>query len=124
MHESDLDAEDARARLGVDQLGTLTGKLCDRGVDVVDRVGDVMHTGPVAGEKLADRRVRVERRNQLDTPVAHQHRGRFEAPLLRPDAVLEPAAEEALVGLHRLVEIRNSDADVVDSACLHTSDAM
>jgi len=38
--------------------------------------------------------------------------------------VLEPAAEEPLVGLHRLVEVRNSDANVVDSACLHTSDAM
>jgi hypothetical protein len=37
--------------------------------------------------------------------------------------VLEPAAEQALVGLHRLVEVRHGDSDVVDAASLHGRDA-
>ena len=37
--------------------------------------------------------------------------------------MLEPTAEETLVGAHRLVEIRNSDPDVVDSPCFHAVDA-
>jgi hypothetical protein len=37
--------------------------------------------------------------------------------------VLEASGEEALVRAHRFVEIRDGDADVVDSSCFHASDA-
>jgi hypothetical protein len=44
--------------------------------------------------------------------------------LLDRGPVLESAAEEALVRLHRLVQVRNGQADVVDPSCLHAADAM
>jgi hypothetical protein len=35
--------------------------------------------------------------------------------------MLQRAAEEALVGPNRLVEVRDGDADVVDTSCLHAA---
>jgi hypothetical protein len=39
-------------------------------------------------------------------------------------AVLEAAAEEALVRPHRFVEVRDGYADVVDASCFHPGDAI
>jgi len=124
MHESDLVAEDPQARLRVDQLGALPGERGDRRPHIVDLVRDVVHAGAVLCEKPADGRIVAERGEQLDAPVADPDRGRLDPLLLETGTVLEPSAEQTLVALHRLVEVRNRQADVVDSAYLHTSDAM
>jgi hypothetical protein len=123
MDESDLEPEHALARRDVDQLGALPGEIGERGRQIVDLVGDVMHAGPMAGKKTPDGRVVAERGDQLDAAFADLHRRCLHALLLDTFPVLEPRAEQPLVRPHRLVEIRDGDADVVDSACLHPGDA-
>ena len=123
MDEGDLEPEHAPARLGVDQLGALLREIRERCAEIVDLVGDVMHAGAVAREKTPDGRVGAERGDQLDAAVADLHRRCLHALLLDTFPVLEPRAEQLLVRPHRLVEIRDGDADVVYSACLHPGDA-
>ena len=100
------------------------GELGERRADVVHLVGDVVHARPALREEAADRRVLAERRQQLDAAVADPQQGRLDALLLDRGPVLEPPAEETLVRLHRLVQVRNGQADVVDPSCLHAVDAM
>jgi len=123
MHERDLEPEHAVAGALVDQLDALVGEVRDRGLDVGDLVRDVMHSFPAFCEEAADRRVVAERGEQLDSARADAHRSRFDPLLLDPLAVLQASAEEALVRLHRGVEDRNRDADVVNGHCLHRGDA-
>jgi len=123
MDEGDLEPENALARCGVDELGALPGEIRERGAYIVDFVGDVMHAGAVAREKTPDGRVGAERGDQLDAAVADLHRRCLHALLLDAFPMLEPGTEQLLVRPHRLVEIRDGDADVVDSACLHPGDA-
>jgi len=119
MNESDLEPEHPAPGLGVDQLNTLLGESLDRDAHVVHLVGDVVHAGAALGEEPADRRVVRERREQLDTAVSDADRGGFDALVVDAGPVLEPAAEQALVGTHRLVEVHDGEAYVVDPACLH-----
>src|SRR5690349_14780753 len=55
VQEGDAAVADAGPRRPVDQLDALLVELGERGLDVADRVGDVMQTGSLAGEELADR---------------------------------------------------------------------
>src|SRR4029450_10146543 len=57
MQERNLEAEEAAARLLVDELDSLGRQLVDRGAHVVDLVGDVVHARPALGQELADRRL-------------------------------------------------------------------
>jgi hypothetical protein len=82
-----------------------------------------MHPGAALREEPADGRVLSEGGEELDPAVADAHRRGLDALLFDPGAVLEPAAEQTLVGLHRLVEVRHRDADVVDAASVHGRDA-
>jgi hypothetical protein len=123
MDEGDLEPEHALARGDVDELGALPGEIRERGPHIVDFVGDVMHAGAVAREKTPDGRIVGERGDQLDAAVTDLHRRCLHALLLDTFPMLEPCTEQLLVRLHRLVEIRDGDADVVDSACLHPGDA-
>ena len=123
MNERDFEPEHPLPRLGVDQLRAGLGEARERGGDVVDLVRDVMHAGAARSEELADRRVVAEGGQQLDAAVADPHRRRLDAVLVDTRAMLEPAAEQALVRLHRLVEVDDGDADVVDPAGLHGFDA-
>jgi len=124
MHESDLEAEEALARRGVDQLGAGAGEIRDRSVHVVDLVGDVMHAGSALRQKLADRCLVAERREELDAAVADAHRSSLDTLVLDACSMLEASAEEALVRLHRLVEVHDGDADVMDPSCFHSVDAI
>src|SRR4029450_10774487 len=74
VHEGDLEAEEARARLGVDQLGSVPRELAKRAGKVGDLVGDVVHPRASLREKLADGRVGAKRRHQLQPPTAARHR--------------------------------------------------
>lgn len=123
MDEGDLEPEHALARCDVDQLDALPGEIGERGSQIVDLVGHVMHAGSVAREKTPHGRVGAERGDQLDAAVPDLHRRRLHALLLDTFPMLEPRAEQPLVRPHRLVEIRDGDADVVDSTCLHACDA-
>ena len=123
MDEGDLEAEHALARGDVDELGALPAEIQEGGPHIVDFVGDVMHAGAVAREKTPHGRVGAERGDQLDAAVADLHRRCLHALLLDTFAMLEPGTEQLLVRPHRLVEIRDGDADVVNSACLHPGDA-
>jgi hypothetical protein len=123
VQEGDLEAEEAAARLLVDELDSLRRKLVDRGTHVVDLVGDVMHARPSLGQELADRSLLAERGQELDTSRADLERRGLDALVGDGLAVLEACAEQLLVRRHRLVEILDGDPEVVDPAGLHAGDA-
>ncbi len=123
MDESDLHAEEALARLGVDQLSPLLGEADQLGLDVVDLVGDVVHARPALGEELADRRVVAKRRQQLDPAAADEHRSCLDALILNRGTVLELGAEQQLVGLEGLIQVVHSNAEMMDAAWDHAADA-
>ena len=123
MNEGDLEPEHAAARLRVDQLGTELGEIVDCRPDVVDPIGDVVHPRAAAREEPAYGRVAAERRQKLDTAVPDPDRCSLDALVLDPCAMLEPAAEQPLVGADRLVEVGDGDSDVVDPSYLHAGDA-
>lgn len=123
MHECHLEAEHSAPRRRVDQLGALRGQPRERAGDIVDLVGDVVHSRAALREEPADRGVGAERREKLDAAVAETHRRRLDALLLDALPVLQPAPEEALVRRHGDVEVLDGDADVMNSACFHPGDA-
>jgi hypothetical protein len=123
VHEGNLEAEHPEPRLAVDQLGATRREVRDRDADVGDLVGDVVHAGAALGEKPADGRIIGERGQELDPAVADANRRSFHALLVHAGPVLETPAEETLVGSNGLVEVRDGNADVVDSAWLHAGDA-
>src|SRR6059058_5570523 len=69
MDERDLQPEHPRARLFVDELRPVAPQRIERRGNVLHLEGDVMHPGATRGEEAADRRVVLERREQLH-PVA------------------------------------------------------
>src|SRR5688572_9642823 len=75
MDEGDLEAEEALARLGIDQLRSRGGEPPELGADVVDLVGDVVHAGAARGEELAHRRLVAQGREELDATRADEHGG-------------------------------------------------
>ena len=89
MKESDAAVADADPRLGVDQLDAGGGDARQGGVDVVDRVGDVVQARALAGEELADGGVGAERPQQLDVAVADVEQDRLDALRLDRLAVRE-----------------------------------
>ena len=124
MHEGNLEAEHAPARLRVDQLGAAAGEIADGGMHVVDLVGDMVHPGPPLREEPPDRRVFPESRQELDPALADADRRRLDPLGLDTLAMLHASAEQALVRRHGLVEVADCDADVVDPACFHAGDRM
>jgi len=124
MDEGDLEPEHTVPGRGVDQLCTRGGELVERGPDVGDLVGDVMHAGPAFHEEPADRRVLGESRQQLDSAVPDADGRRLDPLLLDPLPVLDTTAEQPLVGRHRRIEIVDGETDVVDPACFHAGDRM
>ncbi len=123
MHERNLEPEHPLPRLLVDQLGAACGELGDRGSYVSNLIRNVMHARASQREKPSDRRVVAERREQLDPALAHADRRRLDTLLVDARPMLEAAAEQALVRTHRLVEIHDCDADMVNPSRFHVSDA-
>ena len=123
MDESDLEAEEALPRLGVDQLGAFLRKPAELDADVVDLVRDMVHPRASRGEELPDRGLVAERREQLDAAGADEHGRGLDALVghLRP--VLELGAEEALVRVDGLVQVVDGNAEVMDAARSHPPDA-
>ena len=123
MDEGDLEAEEAFPRLGVDQLGARGGEPIELGLYVVDLVGDVVHARAALGEELADRGLVPQRRQQLDAAGADEHGGRLDPLFVDLRSVLELAAEQARVRVNGLVQVVNGDAEMMDAAGLHGTDA-
>lgn len=123
MHERHLEPEHPAARPEVDQLDPFRREALERGRHVAHLVGDVVHALAAPGEEPPDGRVLLERREELDAAVAEAHRRRLDALVLDPLAVLEQAAEQALVRPDGGVQIRDGDADVMDGPCFHHGDA-
>jgi len=113
MDESDLEAEHAAPRRLVDQLRTRFREMGERGADVLDLVGDVVHSGAAPREEAADRRVLAEGAQKLKPALADPNRRRLDALFLDARALLEPCAEQALVRVERSVEVLDRKADVV-----------
>src|SRR5262245_10752747 len=124
MDKRDLEAEHPAARLLVDQLRAGAGKRAEHPGQVVDLVGDVVHPGPAAGEKPADRRIVAKRREQLDPAVADAHRCRLDALVDHRLAVLDAGGEQPLVGGDGVVEVVDRNPDVVNAERLHDLDAI
>jgi hypothetical protein len=123
VDEGDLEAEEPGPRSLVDQLRSVVGEMTERGGKVADLVRDVVHAGPSLGEELSDRRVRAEGFHQLDPPLAEPQRRSLDTLVLDRGTVLDARAEQALVGLDRLVEVVDCHPDMVDPQSLHGSDA-
>src|SRR5581483_7697997 len=124
VEESDLEPVQAPARLAVDQLDALAVQCLELRLEVVDLVGDVVHTRSAAGEEAADGRVVRRRREQLDPALADEDGRRLDALLGDRVAVLEPGAEQPAVGGDRLVEVGDRDGEVVDALDGHRLDAI
>ena len=121
MDECDLEAEQAAFRALVDQLGAFRRELSDCFRDVVDLVRNVVHPRPALGEKLSDRRLGTERGEQLDPTLADPQRRGLHTLVGNRLAVLELAAEEALVRRDGLVEVGDGDAEMVNPTGLHAA---
>src|SRR5262245_57200993 len=119
VDEGNLQTEETAAGLLVDELRPTGGELVERRLDVLDLVRDVVHAGAPVGEELPDGGLAAERGEQLDAARADAHRRRLDPLLGDGGAMLDPGAQQPLVRAHRLVEVGDGDAEVVDSARLH-----
>jgi len=123
MHEGDLQTEKTLPRLGIDQLRAGRCELGERRCDIVHLIGDVVHPRASLCQEPTDRRVVAESGKKLDPALAHTHRRGLDSLLLDAGPMLEPAAEEALVRPHGLVEVRDCNPDVMDAAGDHGRDS-
>jgi len=123
VDKGDLQAEEAAAGDGVDELDAFRGETVECDGDVVHLVREVVDAGATAGEKATDRGVLVGRGEQFDPARADEHRSGLDALVGDDLAVLERSFEETQIGSHGLVEVGDGKTDVVDAPRLHDSDA-
>ena len=123
MDEGDRAAVEPRARPLVDQLGAGGSETLELGLDVVDLDRKVVHARAASIEELPDRSVGSERGEQLDPAVADLEHGRLDALVGDRLAQDELGPEEPTPARHRLGEVGNGDADVMNSLAPHRPDA-
>ncbi len=121
MDESDLESEQPDPRLLVDQICAGRGETSELGADVVDLVGDVVHSRPPAREELANGGLLVERRQKLNPAGADEYGCCLDPLLLDDGSVLELCAEQAHVRLEGLVQVLDCHAEMVNAAGDHGS---
>ena len=100
----------------VDQAQSRLAQALELGVDVVHRVGDVVHARAALGQVLADRRVGAERGQELDVPLADVQQRGVHALLLDRLAVGQGHAQGVAVEGERAVDVLHGYAHVVDPA--------
>src|SRR4051794_22669431 len=105
---------DAHAGRLVDEPQAAVAQVREGRLDVGDAVGDVVQPRPAAGEEAADRRVGLQRRQQLDVAGTDVEQDRLDALLLDDLAMRERHAVGPLVQRDGGVEVVDGDADVVD----------
>ena len=123
MDECDLEPEKPVPRLLVDQLGPYGREPPELHEDIVDLVGDMVHSRPSVCEEPADRSLLAERGEQLDAARTDEHCRSFDALLLDAGSVLELGPEEPPVRVECVVEVMDGDAEMMDAADAHGSDA-
>ena len=69
------------------------------------------------------RTMEPEGRKQLDAARADEHRSGLDALIGDGGSMLDLRAEQPLIGRHRLVEVLDRHAEVVDATRLHRRDA-
>jgi hypothetical protein len=109
MDERDLEAEQTRTRVFVDQVRARTRKLGQRRIEIAHLVGDVVHPRPSLREEATDGRVFCEWLEQLDAALADPDRRRTDALILHRRAVLDLRAEKPLVRRESRVEVLDRD---------------
>ena len=119
MDECDLEPEEAVPRGLVDQLGPLGREPPELREDILDLVGDMVHSRTAVCEELANGCLLTERGEQLDPARAHEHRCGLDTLFLDPGSVLEFGAEQALVRVERVVQVVDGDAEMMDAAGTH-----
>jgi hypothetical protein len=119
MDECDLEPKEALPRSLVDQLGPFGREPPELHEDILDLVGDMVHSRAALCEEPADRRFFTERRKQLDATRADEHRCGFDTLFLDTCSVLELGAEQALIRVERVVQVVDGDAEMMDAAGLH-----
>jgi hypothetical protein len=123
MDECDLKPKEALPRSVVDQLGPFSREPPELHEDILDLVGDMVHSRAALCEEPADRRFFTERRKQLDATRADEHRCGFDTLFFDTGSVLELGAEQALVRVEGVVQVVDGDAEMMDAAGAHGSDA-
>ena len=105
VDERDLEAEQARTRAFVDQVGALASELGKRRLEIGDLVGDVMHPRPSLRQEAADGGVFPEWLEQLDAALADTDGRRPDSLISYCGAVLDLRAEQPLVGHEGRIEV-------------------
>jgi len=113
MDKGDLQAEQADARDGVDELDAVGGEGREYRPDVVDLVREVVNAGASPLEEAAYRRIPVRWCEQLDAAGADEDGRRLDTLLGDQVAMLEGGAEGSGVRLDGPVEVEHGDADVM-----------
>jgi hypothetical protein len=116
MDERNLEAKHPAPRRLVDQVGTRFREVNECSADVVDLIRDMVHSRPVLREETADRRVVVQRAEQLEPALAHPDGRGLDSLVVDAGALLEPGTEKALVRVERTVEILDRETDMVNRA--------
>src|ERR1700674_3894538 len=116
MNEPDPGAVCPRTRHLVEQLGAGRAGLRERCSDIIGGIGDVVNGLTAILEELLHFGVRIERHDQLDPALADRDHGDLDAFGLESLPSGRPQPQAALVDPNRLVEIADSDPDMVDPA--------
>ena len=123
MDECDLEPEQTQPRHVVDELCPGRRQLAERLLHVVRLERDVMHPRPPSREEATDVCVLANGRDELDSAVADEERRGVDTLLAKRVTTFEPGSEEPPVHGDSLVQIGHRDAEVVDAADVHPSDA-
>ena len=105
VDERDLETEETGAGAFVDQICTRGRQLRQRYIEVGHLVRDVVHSRSSLLEEAADGRVLAERLEQLDTTFADSDRCGTDTLTFDCRAMLDPRAEQTLVGRESRVEV-------------------
>ena len=105
VDERDLEPEETGAGTFVDQICARGRQLCQRCIEVGHLVRDVVHSRPSFLEEAADGSVLAERLEQLDTTFADSDRRGTDTLIFDCRAMLDPCAEQTLVGRESRLEI-------------------
>src|SRR5690348_7379979 len=119
VDERDLEAEEALARLGVDEFGARLRRGGEGRTDVVDQERHVVHPRAAALQEPPHRRVLGERPQQLDAAVADDQGDGLDTLAGHDLAVLDLRAEQADVRVHRARQVVHGVADMMDRSRMH-----
>ncbi len=114
MHEGNPGSSATDTRFLVDEAHSLGPQMLEGGIEVDDRVGNVVHALTAGGQELPDRRVFAPGLQQLNVRTADGDHGLLDPLALDNLAVNRLDAVLAAIFRQGPVEVVHRDADVVD----------